>query len=117
MECLLHISYNLDIKKWQVRGKEAKEKKATRKKKKDLRKTHGLIIDVPIPGGLGLSNNGNTARKFFQNHETVADILDVNPELVKRFYVILCTLSKFEYIHSRAFIKYFDDTSQLYIEN
>ena len=105
MECLLHISYNLDIKKWQVRGKEAKEKKATRKKKKDLRKTHGLIIDVPIPGGSGTSNNGNTARKLFQNHETVADILDVNPELIKRFYGIFCTLSSFEYIDSPDYKK------------
>lgn len=33
MECLLHISYRLDFKTWQIKGEENKKKAAERKKK------------------------------------------------------------------------------------
>lgn len=48
MECVLNISYRIQIKKWSC----------------------GLIVDTPKQG-TGSSNDGNTARRFFQNYETI----------------------------------------------
>ncbi|CAH0553562.1 unnamed protein product [Brassicogethes aeneus] len=62
-ECLLHISYRLDIRKWQIK-KEDKAKCDKRKQNiQDKFKTMmGLLVDRPKPGGSGNSNDGNTAR-------------------------------------------------------
>ena len=108
MECLLHISYMLQVKKWQARGVRDKVKKAARKKmiQKKLRAELGLIVDVPRSDGAGTSNDGNTARTFFRNHERVARILGLQKDLVKRFYIVLCTLASFEHIDSLAFTHY-----------
>lgn len=40
---------------------------------KEFREKTGLIIDQPKPG-FGNSNDGNTARRFFQNAELSAEI-------------------------------------------
>lgn len=48
LECILHISYRLEIKTWQARGAENKEK-VTRKKKEvqeKFRRELGLLIDM-----------------------------------------------------------------------
>ena len=72
MECCLHISYKLEILKWQARGEEDKASVANRKKKiqNDLRDQLGLVVDVPKSGGSGTSD-GNTGRLFFQDYEKV----------------------------------------------
>lgn len=66
MEFLLHISYNLEIKKWSIRDPQEKLLKEKRKKKlqEDFRQKLGLLIDV-VKQGVGNTNDGNTARKFF----------------------------------------------------
>ena len=69
-ECLLHIAHRLDIKKWRVST--GLERQAYEKKKKEiqhkLREQLGLIADVPISGGRGTSNDGNSARIFFEKY-------------------------------------------------
>ncbi|KAL4152921.1 hypothetical protein QTP88_000754 [Uroleucon formosanum] len=82
-ECLLHLSYKLPLKKWQARGDV--EKKIVLENKlriqKEFKEKLGLLVDKPKPG-FGNSNDGNTARRFFQNSEISAEItkLDLTEE-------------------------------------
>jgi hypothetical protein len=64
-ECLLHISYRLGIKTWQVRGEESKNIFAETKARiqREFKEKMGLIVDKPKPG-FGSTNDGNTARRF-----------------------------------------------------
>ena len=73
MECCLHISYRMDIKKWQAR-KEDKEvvKEKQRKVQKELRQSLAINVDIPKSGGSGASNDGNTARSFFKHYKESA---------------------------------------------
>ena len=73
MECCLHISYRMEIKKWQAR-KEDKEvvKEKQRKVQKELRQALGINVDIPKSGGSGTSNDGNTARTFFKHYKESA---------------------------------------------
>ena len=66
-ECLLHISYRLEVKKWQIR-KQDREKVQQRKPliQEKFCKEMGLLVDVPKPGVIGTTNDGNTARRFFE---------------------------------------------------
>lgn len=57
-----------------------------------FRELLGLHIDKPRQGS-GNSNDGNTARRFFQNYQCSAEITGVDEELIKRLYVILQTMS------------------------
>lgn len=65
LECLLHISYRLHLKKWQIRSKEDKENFAQRKREVQtiLWQKMGLKVDQPKSGGSGITNDGNTARR------------------------------------------------------
>lgn len=58
----------MDKKQWQARGKDAKENVKKRKEKitTSFYKEMGLVVDQPKQGG-GNSNDGNTARKFFDD--------------------------------------------------
>lgn len=89
MECLLNIAYRLDIKVWQVRGNVNKD--AFQKRKEAIIKkfkTIGLIIDKVKPG-FGTSNDGNTARRFFKDCKTTAEITGLDEALIQRLSVIL----------------------------
>ena len=116
MECLLHIAYRLEFKKWQT-SKKQQHLFDTHKKRiqVDLREKHGLLVDMPRAGGAGNSNDGNTARRFFQHYESVSEILGVDVELTRRFHVILCTLSTFNYIDADKLQVYCEDTMKLYV--
>ena len=117
MEFFLHLSYRLDIEKWRAAGDQAKqsvqEKKAS--VQKDLLSELNLVVDVPRTGGSGTSNDGNTARKFFQAHDTSATVLGVDHELVKRLYIILATLSSTGDINPDAFEAYCLETAERYV--
>lgn len=51
-----------------------------------------LLIDQPKPG-FGSTNDGNTARCFFENADISASITGINKELITRFHVILQAIS------------------------
>lgn len=78
-ECLLHISYRLDIKNWQVRGPEDKAsvKQRSGEIQKKFKDQMGLIVDKPTPG-YGNTNGGNTARRFFMNPELSGEIAELD---------------------------------------
>lgn len=65
LECSLHISYRLTVKKWQIRDQADKEEVAQRKKtiQEEFKRRTALIVDKPKQGS-GNSNDGNTARRF-----------------------------------------------------
>ena len=74
-ECLLHISYRLEIKKWQICGND--NKKVCGKKRIIQNKfieELGLRVDFPRQGGSGTSNDGNTARRAFKHFDLFSSI-------------------------------------------
>jgi len=84
-EYFIHLSYRLDIQVWQVRGGEEKTKFIKRKTKMqtEFRSKMELIVDKPKVGGCGTSNDGNTARKFFNNPELSSKITGLDEHLIE----------------------------------
>jgi hypothetical protein len=117
-ECLLHISYRLGINTWQVRGQQNKDIFEQRKRKvqADFRDKMGLLVDIPKSGGSGTTNDGNTARRFFAAASQSASITGLSEDLIKRFGVILRTLSCGYAIDVEAFKEYALQTARLYVD-
>lgn len=118
MECVLHISYNLDFLKWSARSEEEKKLKKERKTyiQNKFRDELGLIIDKPCHAS-GNSNDGNTARRFFVNYSCSANITGIEEELIKRFYIILQTMSSGKSINSKKFGSYARGTAEYYVQH
>lgn len=115
MECLLHIAYRLDIKSWQSRGDDAKKSVDERKKniQDRFRKETGLLLDV-VKQGSGTTNNGNSARRFFQDPAKTADITGLDVALVQRLGVILQCISSGEKIIVNKFNEFCIDTAKMF---
>src|SRR5258705_6064834 len=114
-EYFLHISYRLDIQKWQARSEEGKLSVKMRKKviQAKFRAHMGLLIDMPKQGGSGNTNDGNTARRFFQQPSMSAGITDIDECLIQRSAVILQALSSGFDIDPVAFDAYAMVTARL----
>lgn len=93
-ECLLHISYRLGIKTWQVRGKEAKNIFSETKARiqKEFKEKLDLIVDKPKTG-FRSTNDGNTARRFFENPVLSASITGLEIDLISNLAIILKVLA------------------------
>lgn len=117
-ECLLHIAYKLDIKKWQARSAAEKSLVATKKKniQEKFRSEMGLLIDMPKQSA-GNTNDGNTARRFFRNTEKAAEITGINVDLIHHIHVLLEALSSDYEIDSEKFAAYAHETKDLYLRN
>lgn len=91
-ECLLHIAYRLPLKVWRVskHNKQFLENKA--RIQNQFRRRTGLIIDQVKPG-FGNTNDGNTARRFFNDSEIAAEITGIDKRLIENFATILRVLS------------------------
>ncbi|XP_067616304.1 uncharacterized protein [Eurosta solidaginis] len=74
----------------------------------------GLIVDKAKPG-FGSSNDGNTARRFFKNAEVSAQITGLDVEIIKKFDVILKTLSSEFEINLDEFNKFCLETRRHYL--
>lgn len=74
----------------------------------------GLHVDKPRQGS-GNSNDGNTARRFFENYYCSSEITGVDEDLIKRFYVILQTLASGIAVNREKFGEYTRATAQLYV--
>ena len=118
-ECLLHISYRLPFKKWQARDKENQQTLQEEKSRvqTEFKNRMGLVVDRPKEGGSGTSNDGNTARRAFQNADLTANILKLNKELVEKFDIILITLSSGYDIDSLRFKDFCLETAQIFVQN
>lgn len=117
MECLLHISYRLDVKKWQIKGEEMKKRVAERKKEVQnaFRLGTGMMIDV-VKQGSGTTNTGNVARRFFADPEKTAVWTGLNLQLIKRIAIILQCISSGMKIKIADFKQFCDKTAEFYVE-
>jgi len=119
LECVLHISYKLDLGTTTIRGASEEQKRNLEERKKTIRtrlwREVGIRVDKVVQGK-GTSNTGNVARKFFANAEMVANITGVNVELIKRFGNILTTISCGYPINLNKFEAYTDETARLYVD-
>lgn len=117
MECLLHIAYRLDFKQWAARGNDLKEKMASRKKiiQDRFKEELNLLIDV-VKQGSGTTNDGNTARKFFEDPAKTASITGLDEGLVRRFAVILQAITSGEVIDVDRYKDYAHETAKKYVE-
>lgn len=116
-ECILHLSYRLEIKKWQVRGsKQEKDVFELRKKLiiKRFKSEMGLLVDV-VKQGYGSTNDGNTARRFFEDCDKSSEITGVDKQLIYRFSVVLQTLSSGYDINVKSFKTYALETAKLFV--
>lgn len=117
MECLLHISYNLDFKMWSARG----DNKNLKKLRKDMvqsefKQQMGLLIDV-VKQGFGTTNDGNTARRFFREYKKSAQITKIDADLIKHFAVILQVLSCGKAVNIDSFREYCKETAEIFVHH
>ncbi|KAF2901834.1 hypothetical protein ILUMI_04352 [Ignelater luminosus] len=89
-ESVLHLSYKLPVKKWQLRSKNDKSVVKERKAKIQLkfRQETGLLVDVP-KAGVDSTNDGNTNRRFFANPQIAAEKTEIDFNFIYRLKVIL----------------------------
>lgn len=116
-ECLLKISYRQELKVWQMRTVDQKMVFAEKKKKIQaiLRTKLGLIVDKPVSGGSGNSNDGNTARRAFEKPEILAECLGIDCELIKLLKTILIAISIHLPIDPMKFGRLCDCAAERYI--
>lgn len=75
----------------------------------------GILVSVPLPGGKGNSNNGNAARKAFRNHTKFAEIIGVDPELIRRVYVLICAMNQPSEVDPDKYDSYAKVTDELFV--
>lgn len=112
-ECLLHIAYKLPIQKWQARGEIDKETVKNNKYRiqQKFRERCGLIVDKPKPG-FGNTNDGNTARRFFQNEKLSSEITHLDEELIKKLHIIMIVVSSEHEVDVEKFRSYTHETAK-----
>ena len=115
-ECVIHVSYRLTVKTWAV-GSKHKDAVSERKKQvqRRFREEMSLVVDQPKAGGSGTTNDGNTARRAFQDVDKLGDVTDVDKELLQRFAVILTALSSCSPIDVEKYAQYAMETAQLFV--
>lgn len=114
-ECLVHLSYKLSICQPQARKNDGT---------KDIVEEHKVYIQQRFKSELNLrvdqpkqiagnSNDGNTARMFFNNEEKAAEITGIKVEIIRKFHVILETLSSGHIIDHEKYKEYAVETARL----
>lgn len=78
----------------------------------EFRTRLGLIVDVP-KAGFGNSNDGNTSRRFFADHELSATITGIDSGLIYRLKVILEVISSGHKIDTKKFELFCADSETL----
>jgi|UniRef100_A0A2S2Q9R7 hypothetical protein len=73
-----------------------------------------LKVDRVVQG-MGISNTGNFARRFFKDSEMVSEITEVNANLINRFSTILTVISSGLDINFEKFDNYAKETAELYV--
>ena len=85
MAFVLHVSYDLSFKGEGVRNNSDNKQKRQEEKSriiKEFRNQLGLIIDTPKQG-FGNTNDGNTARRFFEYPDITSAITGIDVDILK----------------------------------
>lgn len=116
-EMLLHVSYRLGIKEWQLRGavkkNMAKERKVMLQKK--FWEKMSLRVDFPSKRGSGNTNSGPVSRRAFSKPELLAEILALDVDIVKKFSTLLIALSCQLPLDIDIFPNFCDQLARLYV--
>lgn len=116
-EWMLHLSYRIFAKTWQMRGPKLRGELETRKA--DLQKRFlaemSLRVDFPSSQGAGNTNNGPLARAAFGQPETLAKVLSIEEDLIKKISTILITLSCHLPIDEDKFSNFCLQTAKYYV--
>jgi hypothetical protein len=75
----------------------------------------GLLIDYPKPG-YGSTNDGNSARRIFENHQLSSSISTIDIEIIYNFKIVLQTVSSGYYINIEKFEAYTLKIAKLFVE-
>lgn len=77
----------------------------------------GLKVDMPKQGGniAGTSNDGNTARRAFQDPVLFATCLGLEQTLIENFRIILIALSCKFPLNANLFEEYCRSTAEIYV--
>jgi len=78
-----------------------------------LKRELQITVDV-VKQGYGTTNDGNTARKFFNDPETIAKITGVDKELITKYSNILQAITSGHKIDCDKCEKYGKETAELY---
>lgn len=118
MEALLRIAYRLQLRKKTAGSSEEKQQLQDAKQRvhDSLKDRTGLRVDEPRGGGVGNSNDGNTARRFFQAAEEVAACTGLDPQLIRRLHVVLQAVSSRYVVNPDALASFCRQTAELYVE-
>lgn len=117
LECTLHIAYKLESAPTTKRTT-VEQKILISEKKKEIQsrlwEELGLKVDRVVQG-MGTSNTGNVARRFFKNPKKVSEITGVDVRLIHRFSIILAVISSGHEINYERFDEYSKETAKLYV--
>lgn len=120
LECVLNITYKLELKKPTIRNISSIDLKTLELRKKmiqtELHKHLGIRIDKVVKGK-GTSNTGNVARKFFTNCKEASRITGVNEELIRRFWIIMVALSSGYNLEVQKYDDFAKENASLYMEH
>src|SRR5262249_42375254 len=115
-EWLLHISYRLPVKKWQMH---AHLQQIMKERKRELQdrffRQMAFRVDFPSSTGSGNTNNGNVARLAFSKPAILSEILELDVDLIKRIHTILVALSCQLPLDVSKFYDFCEETAHLYI--
>jgi hypothetical protein len=75
----------------------------------------GLLVDKDKPGGSGTPSDRNTARKLFRNYPEYGRNTGVNENLIRRFYLILQSISSGYEMNTEKLNQYTKDTAKLFV--
>lgn len=116
-ETLLHIAYKLPVQNLPAKSESDKLliKQNKERIQEEFKQKLGLRVDFP-KAGFGNTNDGNTSRRFFTNHELAAEITGIDVTLIKRFKIILECISSGYKIHKDRFEKFTKETAELYVQ-
>ncbi|XP_036322559.1 uncharacterized protein LOC118736614 [Rhagoletis pomonella] len=118
LEFILHLSYRMDLKKWQIRSQEDKE--VLKQKKSEIQekfwKHMGLRVDKPKANGSGNTNDGNSARRAISDPEMLAKITSIDKTFLKNLKTILICISCEFQIDVELFFCFCKRTFDIYME-
>lgn len=116
-ELLCKIGFRQDFKVWMVRKNNKRHKRLFERRKKQIIaafKAKGLNIFQPRDGGRGTSNDGNTAKRAFEDPQFFADQVGVSVQLIEGLHNIWIALACSLPICADKFQRYCDWVKRLY---